>query len=194
MFLLPILLTFVIGSAFAPSDSTSLELKQDTTSVAEINIRFDKVTVEQKTVNLEHQLEQQRIVDQELISSLDLFTQELSSLNAKIPDMTVTPVEVKLQALEEEFGINKEEYKQSIAANARQTNFTNFLIFVLGLGTIWWFGYSKRVKRVPDLALHLTQGVCTIGAIFLLRFFILSGLAVLNPTYQIIQQLSILTG
>jgi len=180
------ILAFVLSTAFESSDSLKIPLKPDTVSVAEVNIKFDKLTVERETYNshnLEVQLEQQNVFNKELLTIY-------SELNAKIPDMNRTSQQMRFQAIEEEFGIDKEKYKSAIATHARRTNMTNLLIFLSGIGVLWFFGYSKRSKRVPDLMLHLVQGTCAIGTLFLLRYFILSTIVVINPTYQIIQQLA----
>jgi len=177
------MLMFIIGTAFnAPIDSTQILLKKDTTTVANINVTFDKLQVEQKSVNLEQQFQRQLLIDQSLV-------EEINELNSKIPDMNVSDHQTYLTTLEKEMGITKEDYNSAVTKNVRLTNSVNLIIFILGLGIVSYLLGSKQVKRGPDVVLKLSTGVLFVLTLFMIRTSMLVLVTFLfNPTYQIINQ------
>jgi hypothetical protein len=184
------ILTLGLSTAFMPTDSTKVVVDPDTTTVAEIKVKFESPTfkVEEKTNVLEQYFNEQSMSNETLISILN-------SIEKKVPNMNVLPHEVKLNALEEEFGITKDDYVQTMGYQVRLTNWVNLLIFIFGVGALSYLLGNKRIKRGPDVVLKLSIGALLVVSLILMKSSLIGmTTALLNPTYQIIQQFVSLTG
>ena len=203
LFLLLFGLLFVINTTFAfqensdsmrqhPSPSWIEHVVIDTfppTNSVTHNVTFEPATVNatvevrEQTTTLEQCFKRQGDINEALIH-------ELSKLNDKIPDMSTSVSEAKFQELEENFNISKEDALNSIHRQTVLTSSVNFLIFILTLGVVGFLLTNNKVKREPDIILKTFHSIVAIGALFLLRYALLSFVTLVNPTYQIIQQLT----
>lgn len=186
-----ILATFVMSVGFSgPSKSnTKVSLKEDTTTVAEINVSFGELKVKEPSNSYSKYLKGQAEANQDL-------TQEIRVLNEKIPDMNSTQYQTTVSTLEQEYGINEEDVKKAVQKDVRLTNWKNFIIFLSGLGIAGFLiNNSNHAKRGPDVALKLGTGVLLVALLGVLRIEIGALItSVFNPTYQIIEQFIMLGG